>query len=273
MNAAVESRTQPLVSVVLATHERPAFLPIALACYAHQSYARRELIVVDDGAAHPVPEEAVRAAGGRLIRQEPGTPLGTKLNVALETARGLLCLKMDDDDWYAPRFLERLVAAYQAERRDRCHPMVAYMDPVFLFDLARWELRESAESHLAGGTLLFARDDWEEQPFRRIPRNVDFWFVLDRVIAEKRLLRVDDLGSYVQVRHGSGHLWAWQTDGRTIEEFMLDLPLHTPGPEALLPEWVLAIYRQERPDATVIAGSRAAPASPPQPVCPLGVRR
>lgn len=92
----------PLVSVVLTTRDRPAFLPIALACYRQQTHTARELIVVDDGAVRP-DARAVEAAGGRLLRVRPGTPLGTKLNHGFSAARGPLCLKMDDDDWDGPR--------------------------------------------------------------------------------------------------------------------------------------------------------------------------
>jgi len=68
----------PLVSMILTTRDRPHFLRIALRCYAHQSYANRELIVVDDGDQWPADGNAITAAGGHLIRVEPGTRLGAK---------------------------------------------------------------------------------------------------------------------------------------------------------------------------------------------------
>src|SRR4051794_28154272 len=113
---------KPLVSVVLATHERPAFLPLALACYRQQTYPNRELIVVDDGADYPVAAADVAACGGRLLRYEPGTPLGAKINLGLRQAAGPLCLKMDDDDWYAPDFLNTLVAAREDYAVDHGEP-------------------------------------------------------------------------------------------------------------------------------------------------------
>jgi glycosyltransferase involved in cell wall biosynthesis len=78
----------PLISVVMATRDRPRLLPVALACYQHQTYPRRELIVVDDGDEFPADAALVAAAGGRLIRVAPGTPLGTKLNAGVEAAKG-----------------------------------------------------------------------------------------------------------------------------------------------------------------------------------------
>src|SRR5579875_774722 len=99
---------RPLVSVILTTRDRPRFLDIALACYAHQTYPDRELIVVDDGQEFPADPDRVAAAGGKLVRVPPGTPLGTKLNAGVREARGVLCQKMDDDDWYAANFMEKL---------------------------------------------------------------------------------------------------------------------------------------------------------------------
>jgi Phosphotransferase enzyme family/Glycosyl transferase family 2 len=92
----------PLVSMMLTTRDRPRFLQVAFACYQHQTYPLRELIVIDDGDQFPVDELSVEAVGGRLIHMPAGTPLGTKLNRGIEEAQGWVCQKMDDDDWYGP---------------------------------------------------------------------------------------------------------------------------------------------------------------------------
>src|SRR5262249_4001230 len=79
-STATEVRDAPLVSVILTTRDRPRFLAVALACYRRQTYPHRELIVVDDGDDFPADEARIAAVGGRLLRVEPGTPLGAKLN-------------------------------------------------------------------------------------------------------------------------------------------------------------------------------------------------
>ena len=112
----------PLVSVILTTRDRPRLLALALSYYRYQTYPRRELIVVDDGELFPADREAIQALDGRLIRTPPGTPLGTKLNAGVEQANGAFCQKMDDDDWYAPTFMERMTAAVLESRRVVCSP-------------------------------------------------------------------------------------------------------------------------------------------------------
>ena len=68
----------------------PSDLPLALEYYARQSYARRELTVVDGCDDFAAEEGLVAALGGRILRVRPGTPLGIKLNLGVEAARGPL---------------------------------------------------------------------------------------------------------------------------------------------------------------------------------------
>lgn len=245
----------PLVSVILTTRDRPRFLRIALACYRHQTYPERELIVVDDGDAFPADEAAIDAIGGRLVRVPPGTPLGSKLNAGVRIARGYLCQKMDDDDWYAPRFLETMVAARLASQENVCQPTVAFLMPFLFFEIAPWEIRASVDDNIPGATLLFDRDDWDERPFRAVRRDEDVWFVLDQLRAGRTLLPVNAVETFLAVRHrGStgdrGHTWTHQFTGETLEDYLRDRPLYQRRPENLLPEWALATYREIRDELT-----------------------
>ena len=147
MPATAGALDRPLVSVVLTTRDRPRLLPVALACYRHQTCPNRELIVVDDGDRVPADEAAVEAAGGRLIRVPTGLPLGEKLNRGASQARGWLCQKMDDDDWYGPDFLRTMVDALLDSWRVACRPTVAFVAPFLFFDLARWEVSAGDRLH------------------------------------------------------------------------------------------------------------------------------
>jgi glycosyltransferase involved in cell wall biosynthesis len=237
----------PLVSVILTTRDRPGLLGTALRCYQQQTYPRRELIVVDDGAARPADPRAVEAAGGGLLRLEPGTPLGTKLNRGLERARGRFCQKMDDDDWYAPAFLETMVTSLLASWSETCRPTVAFLMPFLFFDVARWEVRQSVSNNIPGATLLFGREDWSERAFRSLTQHEDIWFLHDQTRAGARPLPVPAPETFLAVRHRGGlhdrgHTWEVQSNGRTLEAYLLDRPIYPGGPEALLPAWALDFY-------------------------------
>jgi glycosyltransferase involved in cell wall biosynthesis len=254
----------PLVSVVLTTRDRPRLLSIALACYQHQTYPERELLVVDDGSRFPASAEAVAAAGGRLIRVDAGTPLGTKLNRGVSEARGPLCQKMDDDDWYAPHFLETMVAALLTGSQVVCRPTVAFLTPFLFFDVARWEVRRSVPNNVPGATLLFSHDGWKERPFRGLRQDEDVWFFMDQTRLGASALPVWAPETFLAVRHGGhssdrGHTWTHQWDGQRLEDYLQDRQLYEGGPEALLPDWALGVYRDLRRELiatpTVAVGS------------------
>jgi hypothetical protein len=258
----IQRREAPLISVVMATRDRPHLLPIALACYQHQTYPRRELIVVDDGEEFPADPAQVAAIGGRLIRVEPGTPLGSKLNEGLQAAKGRFCQKMDDDDWYAPRFLETMVSAVLTSWQGVCRPTLAFLKPFLFFDLIHWEVRQSMQVNVPGATLMFGRDDWEARRFRPVRRDEDVWFVIDQTRAGVTPLPVNQPELFLAVRHqgvarNRGHTWISQASGETLEMHLTARPLHDGGPDSLLPGWALAEYRKLRSDLLESAGAAA----------------
>jgi glycosyltransferase involved in cell wall biosynthesis len=232
----------PFVSLILTTRDRPSFFPVALACYRHQTYVNRELIVVDSGGRFPVDPEAVAAAGGRLIRTEPGTPIGTKLNVGMTDSNGYIGFVIDDDDWYGPGYVATMVARLLADWRDASLASMAGAQPYLIFDLARWQIRRTVDSHTGGGTLCFRREDWAAHPFRPISLAVDHHFLRDQAELGTRLLTVAAPEDFLGVRHGGagdnrGHTWT------NAEGYLRRLPPHTRGPDAVLPDWALAFYR------------------------------
>ena len=239
----------PFVSVILTTRDRPSLLPMAIACYRQQTYPHKELIVVDDGERFPADAGALHASEERLIRVAPGTPLGKKLNDGIEVARGSLCQKMDDDDWYAPDFLASMVSALTEFRREVCVPAFAFMMPFLFFELAKWEIRQSIPNNVPGATLLFSRDDWMHRPFRAVRFDEDTWFVLDRFREGLAPVPVRRLELFLAIRHGQatrdrGHTWVQQSNGQILESYLQERPLYHRRPEDLLPQWAIDIYRR-----------------------------
>jgi glycosyltransferase involved in cell wall biosynthesis len=248
----------PLVSVILPTRDRPRLLSLALQYYRYQTWPRRELIVVDDGELFPADEAAIAALGGRLLRLPPATPLGTKLNAGAELARGAFCQKMDDDDWYAPAFMERMMSAVLQTHTVVCRPTLAFLTPFLFFEVARWEIRQSHPANAPGATLLFSRDAWEIRPFRPLFQDEDVWFYLDSMRSGGTVVSVRSLESFLAVRHRGtagdrGHIWTHQHNGSTLEDTLQSRPLHDRQPEALLPEFALKVYREMRRELLIAA--------------------
>jgi glycosyltransferase involved in cell wall biosynthesis len=257
----------PLVSVILTTRDRPRLLPVALACFEHQTYANRELIVVDDGASYPANLPATEASSIMHIRLASGTPLGIKLNHGVDAARGSLCMKMDDDDWYGPDYLQSSVSALLASRRYVCVPAVVFHLGFLFFDLRTWRIHESAGYNAPGATLLFAKDDWRRRPFRPLPTDEDVWFYRDQIKAGAMPLPIDSKETFVAIRHRGhagtfGHTWTHQLDGVTLEQYLEERPEYPRRPDELFPEWAVSIYRSIHAELTATSAPDVLAPSP-----------
>lgn len=228
----------PSVSVLLATCDRPHLLPITLKCFTQQTLSRRELIVIDDGANHPANERLVQQAGGRLICAPPGTPLGAKLNIALEHSTGSVVCKWDDDDWYAPAFLETMHSAVV----ENSSSVVAFVQPFLFFRLTEWDLRKSDPDRCSGATLTTRRELLERCRFRPIPREVDGYLLLD-LMADGVSLHPVATDDFIQLRH-SKHIWNHMPDGETVVSYLERAKPYPCHPEDILPDWAILAYRR-----------------------------
>jgi glycosyltransferase involved in cell wall biosynthesis len=209
-----------------------------------------------------VAEEAVHAAGGRLLRLPAGTPLGSKLNAGIELARGRLIQKMDDDDWYGPAFLATMIEALDESWREACRPTLVFLSPFLFYDLAQWQIRRSLTGHLPGATLLFPRDLWQEHPFRPLPGDEDVWFLLDQARLGASTVKVEGIDHFMAIRHAGlsddrGHTWTHQGSGVALDDYTLRLEPYGRSPEELLPAWAITAYRAIR-DGTAAPGQSTA---------------
>lgn len=104
---------QPLVSIYIATQNRPQLLARAISSCVAQTYSRLEIIVVDDGSA---PEQAKQ--NRQLLSEYPqikyvylaeagGAPVAR--NTAIKMASGDFITGLDDDDEFKPQRISELV--------------------------------------------------------------------------------------------------------------------------------------------------------------------
>jgi glycosyltransferase involved in cell wall biosynthesis len=108
----------PRVSVVMPVLDAGRELEQAVRSVADQSFADRELVIVDDGSRDPTTlallDTAARAPAVTVHRTPNRGPAAAR-NLAIERARGAYILPLDADDWLAPTFLERTVPVLDAE--------------------------------------------------------------------------------------------------------------------------------------------------------------
>ena len=114
----------PLVSVCLATFNRPSLLAQALESLRCQDYPNFEVLLVDDGSDEPDAlvfldqlEPEFKAKGWRIIRQE-NNYVGAARNNGARHARGEYLLFMDDDNYAEPHEISTFVKAATYSRAD-----------------------------------------------------------------------------------------------------------------------------------------------------------
>lgn len=159
----------PRVSVIVPTHNRPAFLREALASVCAQTYRDVEIVVVDDGST-----PAARAATQRVIAEfargqdllvlgffQPHRGVSAARNRGVRASRGALLAFLDSDDVWLPDKLARQVALFDARPRTqicqteeiwlrrgvRVNPRAVHRKPdgdVFFASLARCVVSPSA---------------------------------------------------------------------------------------------------------------------------------
>ncbi|MDQ6726861.1 MAG: glycosyltransferase family 2 protein [Actinomycetota bacterium] len=105
----------PLVSVVIATRNRPDLLRRCLGSLRDLEYPRFEVVVVDNAASVPADRVVAEAAGAGLdVRyvREPVAGLARAHNRGVEEARGEIVAFVDDDVAVDGQWLSEIAAAF-----------------------------------------------------------------------------------------------------------------------------------------------------------------
>lgn len=102
----------PLVSVILPTYNRAAYLPRSIGSVLGQSFADFELVVVDDGSSDDTREVVSRFADSRIryVPRERNGGVAAARNTGVQAARGRYLAFQDSDDEWLLEKLERQMA-------------------------------------------------------------------------------------------------------------------------------------------------------------------
>lgn len=203
----------PMISCIMPTSGRRSFLPLTLELFRAQDYANKELIVVDDGV-DPIGALVNDLPDVRYVKLENRTTIGAKRNLACQHAHGEIIVHWDDDDWYGPARLR-----LQADPILRGEADLTALTNSFVLDALQatvWTL--SADLHkrmfigdVHGGTLAFRKDLFDSGlRYPEVDLAEDATLIRRAMLRGKRLLKLDNPGVFVYVRHGR-NAWRFQT--------------------------------------------------------------
>ena len=201
-----ETGTTPLVSCIMPTHNRRAFVPHAIRYFLRQDYPHKELIIVDDGT-DPIDDLVPDDPQVRYLPLDRKHPLGAKRNLAVQAARGEFIVHWDDDDWYADG---RLTAQTQPLVQKEADVVALSMRYVLsLTSLEFWYCQ--AELHarlhymdLCPGTMAYRRELWERYghyPDAPLAWGEDVAFLKALPAPGTRIRRLANEELFVCVRH------------------------------------------------------------------------
>ncbi|WP_416563147.1 glycosyltransferase family 2 protein [Nocardia testacea] len=104
---------KPMVSLVCPTYQRSSFLREAIRYFFAQDYGGElEMVILDDSPEpdHGLTDPKYVEMGIRYYHMPlKRLTMGTKMNLLTQLAQGDILVQYDDDDYYAPNYVERMV--------------------------------------------------------------------------------------------------------------------------------------------------------------------
>lgn len=168
--------SQPLVSCIMPTANRPQFVPQAIKYFLQQDYPNRELIILDDGA-ESVADLIPNDPRIRYVRTAERHTMGAKHNMACQMAHGTIIAHWDDDDWMADwRLSYQVQELHQQPAMTLCGlARVLFYDP--RVDRA-WEYTyRLGQPWVSGASFCYRKEFWEQHHFPSMNEGADTAFV------------------------------------------------------------------------------------------------
>jgi glycosyltransferase involved in cell wall biosynthesis len=238
----------PAVSVITPTYRRDALLRLQYGLIARQTLADFEWLILDDS---PQPSAYFLALDDPRVRYHhqggQQMTIGVKRNWLAERAQAPVIAHFDDDDYYAPHYLETMLARLGNDDADlvkltgwflytAVHGRFAYWDTVntrgLHFRFAREgiapamfgeaEARTFAQNYLGYGySLVYRKAVWQQIGFPEVEFNEDFGFAATAVARGAKLAHFSDSqGIAMQIMRRDAHSIAFPQF--LLPDFLLD---------------------------------------------------
>lgn len=179
-------RTEPLISIVLPTHNGCLHILESIKSCQDQQYTKWELIVVDDASTDNTPHILHQLSSSdpriQIIRHDLKRNLPAALNTGFAHTKGEFLTWTSDDNYYRPNALKAMLLLLQ----DHPDIDVVYTDFTVVDELGRFlkfEMVRSSEDLLKGNcvgpSFLFRREVMETiGPYAEdliLAEDYDFW--------------------------------------------------------------------------------------------------
>lgn len=195
----------PLISCIMPTRNRSAFVTQAIHYFLAQRYTNKELIIVDTSDLPSGDLENVHPGIRSIWLSRPHT-IGMMRNIACSLATGDFICTWDDDDYYGPERLGRQIDPILSGQAG-----ITAMRMSLLLDADKGEMWQCSEEvhkalfahNVRAGTLMYQRFHWENwTQYTNASKGEDVIFLSRLLEHGAKLAPVVDPSSYICVRHG-----------------------------------------------------------------------
>jgi Glycosyltransferases involved in cell wall biogenesis len=189
----------PLVSCILPTKDRAAFIPYAIQSYQSQTYPAKELIIVDNGDDSTEAMVQIHASVDVRYYRVTGTrTTGEMRNLCAKYAYGEFICHFDSDDWSAPERVSDQVA-----RLGEFGVVTGYNAMLFYDErdgqCYQWRLSPPTV-YVLGTSLCYRREWWRHHPFKSIRIGEDLRFFQQAWQEAHRLVPTASAGQLMVAR-------------------------------------------------------------------------
>lgn len=241
--------SSPLISCIMPTFNRHMFVPRAIAYFRRQTYANKELVIVDDGPvtlADLIPsDEQIR-----YIRLDKKATVGHKRNIAVQHSNGELIAHWDDDDWYAPGRL-----GFQVEAMLKHEARLCGLETGYFFDICGnryWSCSPALHARMFfanvnGRSIMYAKALWENDThYPDVSLAEDALFLTNLLKRKVKIAKLENHNQLIYIRHPAN---AWRFEcGKFINPTSWQ---HLQTPPFISPEDVL-FYQNLRKEIRLV---------------------
>ncbi|GGE23146.1 glycosyl transferase [Marinithermofilum abyssi] len=200
------------VSVITCTI-RPNQIQNIFRNYARQTFNPKELIIILNRKNMGLRRWVQIAKKFKNVRvyKKSGVPLGVCLNFGIRKARYPIIAKLDDDDYYAPKYLTQAVHALKTTNASLVgkDAHTTYFEGKKLVAVYRPHMQNRYTHHVGGGTFVFKKNVFPRVKFPARTLGEDIIFQ-QRLVRKGYKIYSTDRYHYVSIRRKNKRTHTWK---------------------------------------------------------------
>ncbi|KIO74593.1 hypothetical protein TH53_25510 [Pedobacter lusitanus] len=199
--------TDPLISCICITNNRPALLQKAIRCFQEQNYPNKELVVSyprKDPSTRKILDEVLKESELKIliIERDDDESVGNARNHAVAKAGGDYICIWDDDDWYHPSRLSYQFKSMQTLGQGYQASVLTY---VILYDTTTGKAYASFP-YTWDGSILCRKEIIMQNQYANANKAEDT-HIIKFLDSRKLLYHIEDAPFlYIYIYHG-GNTW------------------------------------------------------------------